>query len=416
MKPNFWQDLPARRLWLGLAACCAGWAAGMAGLVMFALMQARELLLAHDRAVASALLARGVSAGTAAAALASGQVTAEGRALLDAMGRPGPLWYGPLAALGVRGGLLALLLALCLTAVLLGMAAAALGRREDDTRRALAIVQRFAAGDFAVRLPWDGAGTPGRLLATVNELATALQARGEAERRGRVFLRDTISDISHQIKTPLAALELYHELLANEADDPAAVRRFAAQSAAAAGRIDQLVQMLLKLARLDAGGILFERAPQSLPTLAARAAEPLRQRARQEGKTLALTGPDDARLDCDAAWTAEALGNLLKNALDHTAPGGRVELAWKASPLGVRLTVRDDGEGIAPQDLPHIFKRFYRSAGPARAQSPGVGLGLPLARAIVEGQGGLLTAESEPGRGSVFTVSFPVPADRSTHL
>lgn len=405
--PDFWQDRPARRLWLAAAVFCVLWAGAVAAAAVFVWWQARAALLTHDQAVASSLLAQGVSPGTAATALAAGQTTEAGRALLAAMGRPGPFWAGPLAAAGRRGLLLALGLALCLAAGLLGTVAAALHRREGETRRALAVVRQFAAGDFSARLRWDAPGTPGQLLAAVNELATALQARSETERQSRAFLRDTISDISHQIKTPLAALELYHELLANEADDPDAVRRFAAQGAAAANRISQLVQMLLKLARLDAGGIVFDRSAQSLPALAACAAEPLRQRARQEGKTLALEGDAAASLFCDAAWTAEALGNLLKNALDHTGPGGRVELAWAVTPLGVRLTVRDDGEGIDPRDLPHIFKRFYRSADPARAAGPGVGLGLPLARAIVEGQGGLLTAQSEPGRGSVFVASFP---------
>ena len=85
-------------------------------------------------------------------------------------------------------------------------------------------------------------------------------------------------------------------------------------------------------------------------------------------------------------------------------PGGTVRVVWERSPVMLRIRVVDDGEGIAPEDLPHIFKRFYRSRGGADAQ--GAGLGLPLSRAIVEGQGGLLSVESEPGRGSAFTLSF----------
>lgn len=404
---NFWEDPSARRLWLTLAVLCGLWSAALAGLALAGTAAFRAVLLAHDEAVASALLAQGVAPGAAAAALSSARSTPAGQNLLAAMGRPGPLWYGPAGDWGGPALAGALGAAALFTALILLAAALALHRREQAARRALAVVRRFAAGDFAARLRWDAAGTPGQLLIAVNELATALQARGEAERQSRVFLRDTIQDISHQIKTPLAALDLYHELLAVEAEDPVAVRHFAAQSAAAAERIGQLVQMLLKLARLDAGGIRFEKQWQNLATLAARAAEPLRQRARQEGKTLVFTGDGSARLLCDAAWTVEALGNLLKNALDHTAPGGRVELTWVVTPLGVRLTVRDDGEGIPPQDLPHIFKRFYRSADPTRAQGPGLGLGLPLARAIVEGQGGSLTAASRPGAGSEFTASFP---------
>lgn len=128
------------------------------------------------------------------------------------------------------------------------------------------------------------------------------------------------------------------------------------------------------------------------------------QRAVHEKKRIELIGPADETALCDAQWTAEAIGNLIKNALDHMGPGGTVRVAWERSPVMLRIRVLDDGEGIAPEELPHIFKRFYRSRSGIDAQ--GVGLGLPLCRAIVEGQGGLLSVESEPGRGSAFTISF----------
>src|SRR5699024_5324940 len=102
-------------------------------------------------------------------------------------------------------------------------------------------------------------------------------------------------------------------------------------------------------------------------------------------------------------WTQEALSNLIKNALDHTDAGGIVTVRWKTSPGLFRLSVADTGEGISPADLPHIFKRFYRSS---HFSSSGFGLGLPLARSIIEDQGGMIFVESAPGRGSVFTISF----------
>ena len=100
---------------------------------------------------------------------------------------------------------------------------------------------------------------------------------------------------------------------------------------------------------------------------------------------------------CDPAWTAEALSNLVKNALDHTERGGTVRISWERSPGLFRLSVEDDGCGILPEDLPHIFKRFYRSGRDRAARSmQGVGLGLPLAKAVVEGQGGVLSVSSTP--------------------
>ena len=165
----------------------------------------------------------------------------------------------------------------------------------------------------------------------------------------------------------------------------------------------RLVRTLLKLAQVDAGGVPFAPALCPLDALAADAAEPLTARAAAEGKALNLEGPDVAAL-CDRAWTAEAIGNLIKNALDHTGPGGHTAVRWGAGPLGGWVTVQDDGPGIPPQDLPHLFKRFYRGSAPA---GEGLGLGLPFAKAVLEAQGGGLSVESEPGAGSIFRASLP---------
>ena len=131
-------------------------------------------------------------------------------------------------------------------------------------------------------------------------------------------------------------------------------------------------------------------------------------RAKQEGKTLELAGAQDVTLFCDRVWMLEAVGNLVKNALDHTEAGDTVTIQWKAFASTVQITVADTGSGIHPEDLPHIFKRFYRSRFSRDTQ--GVGLGLPLAKAIVEAHDGTIQAESEPGRGAVFTLRFWIPA------
>lgn len=135
-----------------------------------------------------------------------------------------------------------------------------------------------------------------------------------------------------------------------------------------------------------------------------RATEELTTRAQREGKRIRWEGLPEEPVLCDLAWTSEAVGNLVKNALDHTEAGGEVCLSWQRSPLMLRLVVSDNGCGIPPEELPHIFKRFYRGRG-GNSQE-GVGLGLPLAKSIVEGQGGILTVESAPGRGTAFTLSF----------
>ena len=103
-------------------------------------------------------------------------------------------------------------------------------------------------------------------------------------------------------------------------------------------------------------------------------------------------------------WTSEAVGNIVKNALDHTREGGIIRISWECSPRMARIRIADNGHGIAPEDIHHIFKRFYRSGSSLDGQ--GIGLGLPLAKSIVEGQGGTISVQSDPGEGTVFTISL----------
>lgn len=105
-------------------------------------------------------------------------------------------------------------------------------------------------------------------------------------------------------------------------------------------------------------------------------------------------------------WTSEAIGNIVKNALDHTGSGGVIRITWEQTPAMVRISVTDNGDGIAPEDIYHIFKRFYRSKNIKNMKTTGIGLGLPLAKSIVEGQGGVISVQSERHHGTTFTLSF----------
>lgn len=367
----------------------------------------KELLLAHDRAFVSSLLEEDVSPEAILRALKQAQETEQGAALLRQSG-----WTEQTSALflpqvreaaavsmGITvGG--ALLLAL----LLLGGSLFFLMRLDRLYQRAGEAVERFSGGDFTRRLPRGRTGSFSHLLAAVDELAVALQSKSEAERKSKEFLKDTLSDISHQLKTPLAALTMYNEIILEEPENITAVRKFAQKASQALSRMEGLIGTLLKVMRLDAGSVPFEMRTYTMQELVLRSTEELTTRAQREGKRIQFDGPPDEPVFCDLAWTSEAVGNLVKNALDHTEMGGKVCLSWRRSPLMLRLSVEDNGSGIPPEELPHIFKRFYR--GKCSQTRQGVGLGLPLAKAIVEGQGGMLTVQSTPGRGTVFTLSF----------
>jgi len=123
-------------------------------------------------------------------------------------------------------------------------------------------------------------------------------------------------------------------------------------------------------------------------------------RTAQEQKKLTIKGPENIMLYCDGDWLTEAIGNLVKNALDHTGTGGKVEITWKETPAVTRIIINDNGKGIHPEDIHHIFKRFYRSRFSQDTQ--GIGLGLP----IIEAHNGTITVESTPEKGSEFTLDF----------
>ena len=245
-----------------------------------------------------------------------------------------------------------------------------------------------------------------RLFHEVNSLVAIADAHADSERRAKEFLRDTVSDISHQLKTPIAALNIYNGILQQEADNADTVRKFAGLSEQELDRLESLVQSLLKMARLDVGAITLEQSPENLSELLGQIKGQYSFRAGQEGKELVLAGDERSVLLCDRIWLTEAIGNLVKNALDHTTQGDRIQIRWQQSPCLTTIAVEDSGSGIHPEDLYHIFKRFYRSRFSKDTQ--GVGLGLLLAKSIIEAHQGSIEVYSEPGHGTTFTICFPM--------
>lgn len=368
---------------------------------------ARVIYTAQNEAIASSLLSQGISKETAASILLSQTVTEEGKELLTALGIsrqaeayeiPGLAQFQKSALMGasvVSAGLIFLLF--------IGTAFF-FWQRKGLYQQANQVMENYINGNFTRHLPQNQEGAIFQLFSTVEQLATILQSKNDTEHNAREFLKNTISDISHQLKTPLAALAMYQEIIQNEPDNPETVREFSAKADSALSRMEQLIQSMLKITRLDAGNIVFEKKLHSAAELAAQAINDLTTRAQNERKQIQVDGNPREQILCDLEWTAQAIGNLVKNALDHTGPGGIIHIAWERSPAMFRITVSDNGNGIAPEDIHHIFKRFYRSKH--ALETPGIGLGLPLAKSIIEGQGGSISVQSEPGHGTVFTLSF----------
>ena len=277
-------------------------------------------------------------------------------------------------------------------------------RQNRLMEEAAAKVQAFLDGDTDVRIACDEEGEIYRLFHVVNTLAAGLNAQLSKKNQEKEFLKDTISDISHQLKTPLAALNIYNGLMQDGTENMADIQTFAALSEKELDRMEMLVKNLLKITKLDVGSIVFERHMESVSEMMEESREHFRYRAKQEQKHLIYSGDEDVRLLCDRSWLMEAIDNLVKNALDHTKEEDTVSVTWQQFSSVVQIRVMDNGSGIHPEDLYHIFKRFYRSRFSKDTQ--GLGLGLPLAKSIIEAHGGTIEVDSTLGQGTSFTINF----------
>ena len=280
-------------------------------------------------------------------------------------------------------------------------------RQHKVMENAVFQIQSYLGGDTDARINCDSDGELYRLFHEINTLAAVLNAHAANELRDKEFLKNTISDISHQLKTPLAALNIYNGLLQNEAEELPEIKEFANLSERELDRIETLVQNLLKITRLDAGTIEIEKAPQNMADMINDIELHFAYRARQEQKKLILSGDEHIIFACDRDWLAEAVSNIVKNAFDHTKEGDSIQIEWERSAFIIQIKIKDTGCGIHPEDLPHIFKRFYRSRFSKDIQ--GIGLGLPLAKAVIEAHNGTVEVDSELGAGTAFIINFLIP-------
>ena len=278
------------------------------------------------------------------------------------------------------------------------------GEQHKIMEHAILQITEYISGNKDVTIECNDEGELYRLFHEVNSLVAILNAHAENEKNAKKFLKNTISDISHQLKTPLAALNIYMGLIQDEAEELPTIQEFSRLSEQELDRIEGLVQNLLKITKLDAGMIVLEKSLENVSEIAESVKKHFLFRASQEGKEICLSGSGETAFLCDRSWMMEAISNLVKNALDHTKEGDCIRMEWWVSASIVQITIKDNGSGIYPEDLHHIFKRFYRSRYSKDTQ--GIGLGLPLAKAIVEAHNGTIEVDSALGRGTSFTMNF----------
>ena len=368
---------------------------------------AKTLYLTHDEAVASSLLEQGVSRDVIAVALNNTEISDEGRMLLAAAGIGEQTKNDTLSFIHQfqqSTSYALIVIAAFLLFVLAVGTFVFFWQRKRLYLQADKVLTNYINGGYSCHLPQNNEGAIFQIFSSVEQLATMLQSKSETEHKATEFLKDTISDISHQLKTPLAALTMYQEIIENEPENADTVKQFSGKMGISLKRMEQLILSMLKITRLDTGNIVFEKSSCRVTEMIAHSINELTTRAKNENKEILMDGNPEQLLACDMGWTGEAIGNIVKNALDHTQSGGTVRITWEHTPAMLRISIADNGGGIAPEDIHHIFKRFYRSKHSLDTQ--GVGLGLSLAKSIIEGQGGVISVQSELGAGTTFTLSF----------
>lgn len=246
--------------------------------------------------------------------------------------------------------------------------------------------------------------TEGELSILKNNLykvITLLQSQNEYLKNDKLYLADSIADISHQLKTPLTSMMVMCELLENE-ENPDKRQEFVSVINNQLSKMKWLITNILKISKLDADATEFKRDEVSILRVLDESLKPFALTA--ELKNIAIqNGANDFVFNGDESWTVEAVSNIVKNCLEHTNDGGKIIIASDSTNLYNKLTISDNGCGIAEEDLPHIFERFYHGKNSSKDS---VGIGLALAKTVFEKENASVTVESEQGRGSVFEIRF----------
>lgn len=269
----------------------------------------------------------------------------------------------------------------------------------------------IATGDLSARVDVAGEDELAALARTFNHMADQLAA-GAAERaRQEQLRRELIAAISHDLRTPLASLRAMTDALADGVvDDAATTARYHDAMRAQVGQLNQLIEDLFSLARLDAGAAELDLQPVAAGQLIVDALAGHSPQAAAKGVRLeAEVSPTAGAVLAAPLQITRVLDNLVVNALRHTPSGGQITVraAPAAGERQVTIEVSDTGEGIAPDDLPRVFERFFRGERSRSRASGGAGLGLAIARSIVEAHGGAITIASTPGRGTTVRFSLP---------
>ena len=279
----------------------------------------------------------------------------------------------------------------------------------DETYQELCeCLEQFQRGNFR-QIPEyaDASGTQMRLWETVKELGIYFDSLKERLREEEESTKALITDISHQLKTPLASLRMSYELVTGDNVTEEEKKEFQEQEAGEIEKLEMLLAELVNLSRLEKHMIHISPLPASLKNTITEAVSQVYMRARNKKIEIQVEMEQDIEICHDGKWTAEAFVNILDNAVKYSDENTVVTVRVRPLARNVLIEFEDEGIGIRSEELVKIYQRFYRGGEAKEKVKEGAGVGLYLTRMILERQGGTISAKRRPERGTVFKVIMP---------
>ena len=236
------------------------------------------------------------------------------------------------------------------------------------------------------------------------KITIMLKEDAENSKKDKLKLKDSLSDISHQLKTPLTSINIMLDNILDNPDmDSNTKEKFIQNIKREITNISSLVGEILKLSKLDASVIKFEKEQVFINDLVEGAISNVEMMAELKNINIEVTNQDNIKLVCDAKWQIEAITNILKNCIEHSKDDSTITIDIDSNKIYKQITIKDNGEGIDEKDLPHIFERFYKGKN---ASKDSVGIGLALAKTIIEKDNGSIKVDSKKGKQTIFTIKY----------
>lgn len=236
----------------------------------------------------------------------------------------------------------------------------------------------------------------------ITKMTLRIREQNDALKKEKGQLADSLADIAHQLRTPLTSANLSLSLLENTSDENER-KVLVRETEELLVRMDWLITSLLKLSRLDAGIVVFQREPVDVNKLISTALRPLLIPMELHNIALQIDAPEGIEICGDAGWLSEAIQNILKNCMESAGDNGKIEIICQDNPLFTEICIHDSGAGFEKDDLPRLFERFYRGKN---TDAAGYGIGLALCKMIITRQGGTVTAKNHPQGGAIFSIRF----------